>query len=120
MKRFILSTVSIVLAVSAIAPSAQALPKVDSAFNLQTLRLREFDARNKSEDSEKPYYPYTQAPAQTSEWTNPQTVTAEQERTADAETDFQPAALQPSETPNEASTQSLSINERRQQALDRS
>ncbi|MEO1394927.1 MAG: hypothetical protein AAFV90_18640 [Cyanobacteria bacterium J06634_5] len=48
MKRFTLSAFSILLAVGAMAPTAQALPQVDADFKLQTLRLNEFDARNKS------------------------------------------------------------------------
>ncbi|MEL7495909.1 MAG: hypothetical protein AAGJ95_18365, partial [Cyanobacteria bacterium J06554_11] len=49
MKRFTLSALSVVLTLGAIAPTAQALPQGDPDFKLQTLRLEELDARNKSE-----------------------------------------------------------------------
>ena len=69
------------------APDAVALPKGDSDFHMQTLRLRKFDARNKSEDGKKPYYSYGQAPTQTSERTNPQNVITEQESFTEPGTD---------------------------------
>ena len=58
MKRFTSSVLSasafsILLLASAIAPSAQALPKIDSDFKLQSLRLSELDARDKSEENSK-------------------------------------------------------------------
>ncbi|MEL7355146.1 MAG: hypothetical protein AAFN40_01155 [Cyanobacteria bacterium J06560_6] len=49
MKRSILSICSVVLSVSALAHGAQAVPQVDSSFDLHTLRLSEFDTRNKSD-----------------------------------------------------------------------
>ena len=51
MKRLILSAFSVLLAAGAVAPTAQALPKIDSAFNVQKLRLSELDARNKAEET---------------------------------------------------------------------
>lgn len=44
------SAFSLLLLASVIAPSAHALPKVDSDFKLQSLRLDEMDARNKAND----------------------------------------------------------------------
>ena len=52
MKRFTLSALSVLLSVGAIAADAQALPKMDPSFNLQSLRLNELDTRNKSESEE--------------------------------------------------------------------
>lgn len=113
MKRFVLSAFSLVLAVSAVAaPSAQAFPKGDPAFKLQTLRLREFDARNKSEEAQQPDYGYTQAP----EWDRPEAVTIDEESVVESEA----IAPQPTETAAEENTSANSITERRQQALDRS
>ncbi len=115
MKRFTLSTFSVLLTVMAIAPTAQALPKVDADFKLQTLRLSEMDARNKSEDDQQPYYPYgkpqTQMPAQPAP-TNPNV-----EQTDPADTGSTTA----SEDAEESNTsRGLSLTERRQQSLDRS
>ena len=50
MKRFILSSASVLLAAAAIAPAVQAAPTVSKDFNLQTLRLQELDSRTKSKD----------------------------------------------------------------------
>lgn len=47
MQRFILSACAAVLATVAVAAETQALPKLDPAFNLQTLRLSELDTRNR-------------------------------------------------------------------------
>ncbi|MGB7087348.1 MAG: hypothetical protein WBD47_17450 [Phormidesmis sp.] len=56
MKRFVLSTLSILVAASASAPMAQAFDtKVDPSFSLQELRLSELDARDKSAASEKTF-----------------------------------------------------------------
>ena len=132
MKRFILSALSVLLAAGSIAPAAQALPKVDANFKLQTLRLSELDARNKSEADSKfnlqklrleeldarskseenyqPYYPQTSEPSQ------PQNVTAEEESSQTA------AESTKQETPQvqeEEASSPLSITERRQQSLDR-
>ncbi|MEL7144681.1 MAG: hypothetical protein AAGL08_21050, partial [Cyanobacteria bacterium J06573_11] len=74
MQRFILSACSVVLATAAVATDAQALPKVDSAFNLQTLRLSELETRNKSDEYSQPYY------SQPSTEPSPQSVFIEQER----------------------------------------
>ena len=47
MQRFMLSAFSILLVTAAVAPSAQALPEISEDFDLQTLRLNEFDARDR-------------------------------------------------------------------------
>jgi len=47
MQRFMLSAFSILLVTTAVAPSAQALPQISSDFDLQTLRLNEFDTRDR-------------------------------------------------------------------------
>ena len=53
MNRLFLSTLTVLLAAGAAAPMAQAFDtKLDPDFNLQELRMRELDARNKSADSE--------------------------------------------------------------------
>ena len=113
MKRFILSAFSVVLATAAIAPAAQALPKIDSDFNLQTLRLSEFDARNKSEESEKPYYPEASSddyyPAE-----------SDSSQSADANTwEEQESAWEAPANEEEAAAPALSITQRRHQELDR-
>jgi len=110
MKRFLLSACSIVLATAAIAPAAQALPKIDSSFNLQTLRLSEFDTRNKAEDSKQPYYP--QAEAET--WTQP--VSAEEDSSPTAESTL----WESPENQEDIASPEPSLTERRQQSLDRS
>lgn len=115
MKRFILSVFSVVLAAGAVAPNAAAFPQLDADFKIQSLRLREFDARNKSEEAQAPYYPYTQAPEQTSEWTTPQTVTSEQKPAIEAE-----AKVPTAEATEAVSDRPLSVLERRRQVLDRS
>lgn len=106
MQRFILSVLSVVLATAAVAPTAQALPKVDPDFEIQTLRLREFDARNKGEDYPQPYYPEA----------SPQNVTAEQESSQKTEATVWVAPESQEESPSPA----LSVTERRHQLLDRS
>ena len=119
MKRFILSSLSILLATAAIslgegfanAPTAQAAPKISADFNLQTLRLQEFDARNKSEDSSQPYYYQQSSPQPASE-----SVTAEQDNWQSDE----PTAWEAPEAEAEASAPERSLIERRQQSLDRS
>ena len=47
MQRFMLSAFSILIVTAAVAPSAQALPQVSEDFNLQTVRVNEFEARNR-------------------------------------------------------------------------
>ena len=114
MKRFILSAFSVVLATSAIAPAAQALPKLDSEFSLQTLRLQEFDARNKSEESEKPYY----YPEASSDDYYP--AEADSSQSADANTwEEQESAWEAPANEEEAAAPALSITQRRHQELDR-
>ncbi|MEM9949672.1 MAG: hypothetical protein AAF810_26875 [Cyanobacteria bacterium P01_D01_bin.36] len=111
MKRFILSAFSVLLATAAIAPVAQAAPTLSSDFNLQTLRLQEFDARNKSEDASQSYdYDYPQGATQT--WT--EDAAAEQDSSPAAE----PTAWEAPEAEAEASEPALSLTARRQQALD--
>ncbi|MEL6553409.1 MAG: hypothetical protein AAFQ63_08120 [Cyanobacteria bacterium J06621_11] len=109
MKRFILSAFSVLIATSAIAPTAQALPKVDPSFEIQTLRLRELDTRNKSEDSQQPYYPQTP----TQSWT-PDT-SAEQESAQTTE----PTTWENAEKQEEEVSSELTVTERRHQSLDR-
>ncbi|MEL6353078.1 MAG: hypothetical protein AAFR58_15190 [Cyanobacteria bacterium J06627_28] len=104
MKRFVLSAASVLLATAALAPTAQAFSQIDSDFNLQTLRLGEFDGRSKS--GEAPYYPETSAEG----WS--QEGSAEQ---ASEPTEWEAADTQEEETPT-----ALSITERRHQSLDRS
>ena len=132
MKRFIFSALSIVLAAGVAAPSAQALPQVDAAFKLQslrlseldarnkadfklqTLRLSEFDARNKAEEGKDAYVPYGEAASEASEWTEPQNESAEEENVVEAE------ATATEDVASEADAPTLSVTERRQQVLDRS
>lgn len=104
MQRFILSTVSILLVTAAVAPTAQALPQVSSDFNLQTLRLNEFDTRDRlSPTPSSSEYPqatteaatYEDKTAESTQWEAPNASAAENSTT-------------------------LSVIERRQQLLDRS
>lgn len=121
MKRFILSAFSVVLAVGAVSSSsASALPQVESAFNIHTLRLSEFDTRNKSEDDQSPYYPYGQTPAQTPEWTNRQNTSVGDERTSEAEASAEQVTPSATDISDDASPDTLSVIDRRQQVLDRS
>lgn len=118
MKRFILSAFSVLLATVAVAPTAQALSKVDPAFTLQALRLSEFDTRNKSDENQHPYYPQasTHYP-QVSTQPYPQNVSAEQDNAQMAE----PTLWEETpENPEEASSPALSLTQQRHQSLDRS
>lgn len=118
MKRFILSTFSVLLTTVAVAPTAQALPKIDADFNIQTLRLSEFDARNKSDEAaERPYY-YPEASTQPS----PQTVSAEEASTPAAKpTEWErPATWEAPSAQEESASSALSLIEQRHQSLDRS
>jgi len=109
MQRFVLSVLSTVLAFNAVAiSSAQALPKGDPTFSLHTLRLRDFDTRNKSEDAQ-PYYPAAQTPAPAAEWSDSQA----EENTVES------VKLTPQEWETSVE-QGPSITERRQEVLDRS
>lgn len=110
MQRFILSVCSVVLATAAVATEAQALPKVDSAFNLQTFRLGELDTRNKSDEYSQPYY------SQPSTEPSPQSVSTEQERDQTTE----PTAWETAESQEQPSSSVISVTERRHQSLDRS
>lgn len=110
MQRFILSACSVVLATAAVVTDAQALPKVDSAFNLQTLRLGELDTRNKSDEYSQPYY------LQPSTEPSPQSVSIEQERAQTTE----PTAWENTESQEQPSSPVISVTERRHQSLDRS
>ena len=117
MRRLILSAFSVVLATAAIAPAAQALPELDSKFSLQTLRLSEFDTRNKSEEYSEPYY------SQPATYNTPQNA-AEQESAQTSE----PSAWEPAESTvwettkiqEEASSPARSLTDRRHESLDRS
>lgn len=109
MKRFALSAFSVLLATAAISPLAQAAPTLSSDFNIQTLRLQEFDARNKSEETSESYdYDYSERSTQT--WT--EDAAAEQDSTPAAESTAWEAPAVEAEAP------ALSLIERRQQALD--
>jgi len=122
MQRFILSVFSVVLVAASVVPTAQAVPKVDPGFDVQTLRLREFDARNKSDDGQQPYYSETSTQA----W--PQESAAEQESIQTIEPTVEPTiepTVEPTvwespETQEEAASPVLSLIQRRQQSLDRS
>jgi len=114
MQRFILSACSVVLAAAAVATEAQALPKVDSAFNLQTLRLGELDTRNKSDEYAQPYY------SQPSTEPATQSISTEQDRAQTIEptnwenTDWESTDGQEQPSP------AISLLERRHQSLDQS
>lgn len=45
-QRLLLSAITVALSTSAVAYNAQALPALDPSFDLQELRLREFDIRD--------------------------------------------------------------------------
>ena len=109
MKRFILSACSVVLATAAIAAEAQALPKVDSAFNLQTLRLSELDTRNKSDEPSKPYY--SQPSTESVSWGTP----TEQESMQTTES----AASENADLQEQPASPAISLIERRHQSLER-
>lgn len=111
MQRFIFSIFSAFLVAAAVAPTAQALPDVDPDFTVQTLRLREFDTRNKSDDNQQSYYPQT-APS-TQAW--PQNAADEQDSTQTTE----PTVWENPDTQEEGATPVLSVIERRHQSLDR-
>jgi len=113
MKPFIFSAFSVLLATGAIAPAAQAFPKTDPTFNLQTQRLSEFDARNKAEDAQQPY-DYSQP----SSYSAPQTVWTEQESAepTDATAWEKPEGWQ--EEQLETASPALSLIQRRHESLD--
>lgn len=108
MKRVIFSAFSVLLAAGAIAPTAHALPQIDPAFKLQTLRLNELDARNKSEETPQ-HYPETYQPSSQNE-------AAEQGNIPTTES----TVWETSETQEEDTASALSLTERRHQSLDRS
>ena len=123
MKRLILSAFSVVLAAGAVAPAAQALPQVDPAFKIQTLRLREFDSRNKSEDYQQTYGTYGQQTygqqtyeEQTLESTTPQNETSWEKQPVRTES----TTWENAEEQSDAKAPSLSLLERRHESLDRS
>ncbi|MEO1619454.1 MAG: hypothetical protein AAFU53_00320 [Cyanobacteria bacterium J06632_3] len=115
MQRFILSACSVILATAAVAAEAQALPKVDSAFNLQTLRLSELDTRNKSDEPAQPYYSqpdYSQPTTESSSWSTP----TEPETAQTVE----PTVWEDTEIQEQPSSPAISVLELRRQVLDRS
>lgn len=114
MKRLILSAFSVLLATAAVAPTAQALPKVDPAFDIQTLRLSEFDSRNKSEE-----YPQAYSP-QTSTQPSAPTVSAESDSAQTTKPTVWETSWETPENLEEAGAPALSLTQQRQQALDRS
>lgn len=82
MQRFMLSAFSILLVTAAVAPTAQALPQVSSDFDLQTLRLNEFDTRDRLSTTPQSDYPqaateaaypdYSDQSAQSTQWETPE------------------------------------------------
>lgn len=115
MQRFILSAFSVLLATVAVAPAAQALPKIDANFDIQTLRLSEFDARNKSSELQQPYY-YPETSTQPS----PQSVSAEDASIPNAES-AEPTTVWESPASQEKDASPVpSLTEQRHQVLDRS
>ncbi|MFK8186266.1 MAG: hypothetical protein AB8B99_23055 [Phormidesmis sp.] len=149
MKRFTLSAFSIsalsVLMATAIAPTAQARPQADAPFKLQTLRLSEFDARNKSE-TDAPFKlqtlrlsefdarnksevdaPFKLQTLRLSEFDarnkseeSQQPYYYPQTSTQEAPQTTEPTPAVQSDTVEEADTPAASIAERRQEVLDRS
>ncbi|MEO1621739.1 MAG: hypothetical protein AAFU53_12000 [Cyanobacteria bacterium J06632_3] len=132
MKRFILSSASVLLAAAAIAPAVQAAPTVSKdfnlqtlrlqeldsrtkskGFNLQTLRLQELDSRTKSEDASQPYY-YEQPSSAPAAQPASETVTDEPAYAQPAES----ATWEAPEVEAESPAPALSLTERRHQALD--
>lgn len=65
MQHFILISFAVLLTTVAIAPTGQAIARVDTDFNIQTLRLSEVDARSESETSGQPDH-YLETPVQRS------------------------------------------------------
>ena len=147
---FSLSAFSALLVAGAIAPSAQALPKADSGFKLQTLRLREFDARNKNDSdfklqtlrlrefdarnkaeetqqtdgySESSYQAWPpETTRETTRETTQETIqeTAVEQDSLEADESTGWNSSEPSESLAETSAEETSITKRRQQLLDRS
>ncbi|MEL6492180.1 MAG: hypothetical protein AAFV85_06480 [Cyanobacteria bacterium J06634_6] len=101
MQRFMLSAFSILLVTAAVAPSAQALPQVSEDFNLQTLRLNEFDARDRLAPTPQAWSPQAEAEYQdysdskTTQWDAP-------------------------EAQEEEAAETVSVTSRRHELLDRS
>ena len=145
MKRFTLSTFSVLAVAGALslgeglvnAPSAQAMPKAefnlqtlrlsefdarnksDAEFKLQTLRLSEFDARNKSGDYSQSSY--SQSDYSESSYPQPadalpaaQTVSTEEDSAQTAE----PTAWEAPKPEKETESSGLSVTQRRHQFLD--
>ena len=117
MKRFILSTCSVLLATAAIAPTAQALPKLDPAFDLQTRRLSELDRRTKSDDySASEYSEYSESYySQPATEASGQPLSAEQEAVS---TD-KPTEWKAPETWEEEAEPVFSLIQQRHEVLDR-
>ena len=101
MQRFMLSAFSILLVTAAVAPSAQALPEISEDFDLQTLRLNEFDARDRL------------APT-------PQTWSSEAEADYQEYSDSKPTKWDAPEAQEEEAAATVSVTSRRQESLDRS
>ena len=101
MRRFILSTFSVLLATAAVSPTVQALPEAAPTFKLQTLRLNEFDARDRLAPTPQAWSPQAEAEYQdysdskTTQWDAP-------------------------EAQEEEAAETVSVTSRRHELLDRS
>jgi len=126
MKRSTLSTLSLsalsmLVTVGTMMPVAQARPQSEPAFNLQTMRLNELDARNKSEQEPQPYYSqpyYSQPSSQATPQPSSPAVTTDSDSLQTAEP-AKPTTWQAPETQAESSSPALSLTQRRLQSLDR-
>lgn len=116
MKRFFLSALSVVLAVGTVAPNAQALPQVDSAFSLQTIRLSEFDVRNRSGAE---LQPYGWQPSRQNDIVEQESSQATEIQATEIQA-TESTVWETSENYEEDAFPALSVTERRHQALDRS
>lgn len=103
MQRFMLSAFSILLVTAAVAPTAQALPQVSEDFDLQTLRLNEFDTRDSS------------APTPQAESSQAATEADYQEYSGQ-----KPTKWDAPEAQEEEADTTVSVTNRRHESLDRS
>lgn len=103
MQRFILSAFSILLVTAAVAPSAQALPQVSSDFDLQTLRLNEFDTRDRFSPTPQAEYPQAVTEADYQDYSGQK-----------------PTKWDAPEAQEEEAAATLSVTNRRHESLDRS
>lgn len=103
MQRFMLSAFSILLVTAAVAPSAQALPQISSDFDLQMLRLNEFDARNRIAPTPQAEYPQAATEADYQDYSGQQ-----------------PTTWDAPEAQEEDAAATLSVTDRRHESLDQS